>query len=101
MRVDAIGARRHHNVLRAAPGFGKRTGMKTQKVGAVHVFDYIMGMGEKGMAKEFMKIEKIFEKTEIKAEKEFMNATPWGKDIFLNERLPIGFGPDAFPTMKP
>jgi hypothetical protein len=100
-RDKAVGAIRHHNMIRAAPGFGKSTGIKTKTIGAVHVFDYIMDMGTRGFAKEFKKIEKIFDEKEKKAETEFVAGGIGTKLLFLEDRMPIGFGPDAYPTIRP
>ncbi|MEW6721921.1 MAG: hypothetical protein AB1324_01525 [Candidatus Micrarchaeota archaeon] len=101
LRGNAVPATGHHGIVRAAPGFGKLTGLKTERVGAVQVFDYIMDMGERGIAKEWRKIEKMFVKHERKLEEEdLIKGDERMKRMFVNQRMPLGFGPDAYPPKR-
>jgi hypothetical protein len=100
-RESSVPASRHHDIIRAAPGFGKMTGFKTSKAGSVQVFDYIMDGGVKRMVSEYKKIEAYFLAAERKEEGEFAKGGIAEKKEFLNQRIPIGFGPEHYPTVKP
>jgi hypothetical protein len=69
-------------------------------MGPVHVFDYIMGMGEAGITDQFRQIEALYEQTERAQEDANLGpgADPAHQQMFLRGRLPDGFGIEAFPT---
>ncbi len=100
LRESAIPVVRHHTHMRGAPGLGQMTGLPTETMGAVHVFDHIMNMGEGGLMNEFRQVQSLYNQTEMAQENAQLGAgaNPAEQDQFLRQRLPDGFDAEAFPT---